>query len=179
MATGTVRPAGVGAQFQCGASRLFKTRRGHRVIVGQLAGFEPPQLKFGADGSAHLTGWRDESDRGDPVMDQIEHDGRHTQHIRAEGGRSRGSWRTQVYLTRGRYLFEGMARTEGVSGGSAGLRISGGQRNSGIASTTAWRLLSHEFEVTEAGQDVEFVCDFYGMAGEVWFDLDSLRVKRL
>ena len=40
-------------------------------------------------------------------------------------------------------------------------------------------MLSHEFEVTDAGVDVEFVCDFYGTAGEVWFDADSFRVKRL
>ena len=26
--------------------------------------------------------------------------------------------------------------------------------------------------------DVEFVCDFYGMVGEVWFDEGSFRLKR-
>jgi hypothetical protein len=72
-----------------------------------------------------------------------------------------------------------MARSEGIRNGSAGLRISGGQRNTGMSGTSAWQLLSHEFEVTETGLDVECVCDFYGMAGEVWFDLDSLRLKRL
>ncbi|HEY2951901.1 MAG TPA: CotH kinase family protein [Verrucomicrobiae bacterium] len=152
--------------------------RGARVAE-QLAGIEPPSLKFDAQGSARLTGWRDESDRGEPLMDQPDHDGRHTLHIRAEGGRSRASWRTQVCLTRGRYRFEGMASAQSLSSGSAGLRISGGQRDMGISGSTAWRLLSHEFEVTDAGLDVEMVCDFYGTAGEVWFDLDSFRLKRL
>ena len=152
--------------------------RGTRVAE-QLAGIDPPQTKFDSDGTARLTGWRDESDRGEPRMDQPDFDGRRTLHIRAEGGRSRGSWRTQVYLTRGRYRFEGMARSEGLSSGSAGLRISGGQRNTGISGTSQWRALSNEFEVTDAGVDVEFVCDFYGMAGEVWFDLDAFRVRRL
>jgi hypothetical protein len=152
--------------------------RGTRVAE-QLAGMEPPQMKFDADGSARLTGWRDESDRGEPLMDQPEFDGRHTLHIRAAGGRSRGSWRTQVYLSRGRYRFEGMVRSDGLTGGSAGLRISGGQRNTGIGGTSPWRMLSHEFEVKDAAVDVEFVCDFYGMAGEVWLDADSFRVKRL
>ncbi len=154
------------------------TLRGTRVAE-QLAGKEPPQTKFDLDGSARLTGWRDENDRGEPQMDQPEFDGRRTLHIRAAGGRSRGSWRTQVYLTRGRYRFEGRVRSEGMTGGSAGLHISGGQRNTGISGTSPWRVLSHEFEVTDAGVDVEFVCDFYGMAGEVWFDSDSFRVKRL
>jgi hypothetical protein len=152
--------------------------RGTRVAE-QLAGMELPQTKFDADGSARLTGWRDENDRGEPQMDQPEVDGRHTLHIRAAGERSRGSWRTQVYLSRGRYRFEGMVRSEGVASGSAGLRISGGQRNMGIGGTSPWRMLSHDFEITDAGVDVEFVCDFYGMAGEVWFDADSFRVRRL
>jgi hypothetical protein len=148
-------------------------------VAEQLAGKEPPQTKFDADGTARLSGWRDESDRGEPLMDQPEFDGRRTLHVRAAGGRNRGSWRTQVYLSRGRYRFEGMVRSEGVTGGSAGLRISGGQRNTGIGGTSPWRLLSHEFEVTDAGVDVEFVCDFYGTAGEVWFDVDSFRLRRL
>ena len=147
-------------------------------VAEQLAGMELPQTKFDADGSARLTGWRDENDRGEPQMDQPDLDGRRTLHIRAAGGRSRGSWRTQVYLTRGRYRFEGMVRSEGLTGGSAGLRISGGQRNTGVSGTSPWRMLSHEFEVTDAGVDVEFVCDFYGLAGEVWFDADSFRLRR-
>jgi len=151
--------------------------RGTRVAE-QLDGKEPPQTKFEADGSARLTGWRDENDRGEALMNRPEVDGRRTLHIRAGGGRTRGSWRTQVYLTRGRYRFEGRVRSEGILNGSAGLRISGGQRNTGIGGTSAWRLLSHDFEVTDAGVDVEFVCDFYGMAGEVWFDADSFRVRR-
>jgi hypothetical protein len=150
--------------------------RGTRVAE-QLAGIPPPQLQF-ADGSARLSGWRDESDRGEPQMDQVDYDGRNTLHIAAAGGRSRGSWRTQVYLPRGRYRFEGMARCEGIRSGSAGLRISGGQRNTGMSGTSVWQPLSHEFEVVEPGLDVECVCDFYGIAGQVWFDVDSFRLRR-
>jgi hypothetical protein len=152
--------------------------RGVRVAE-QLAGKEPPQTKFDGDGTARLSGWRDENDRGEALMDSPEFDGRRTLHIRAGGGRTRGSWRTQVYLTRGRYRFEGIVRSEGITGGSAGLRISGSQRNTGIGGTSPWRKLTHEFEVTDAGVDVEFVCDFYGTAGEVWFDVEAFRVGRL
>jgi hypothetical protein len=152
--------------------------RGRRVAE-QLAGIAPPQTKFDADGTAQLSGWRDESDRGETTMDQTEHEGRRTLHVRAVGGRSRGSWRTQVYLARGRYRFEGLACAEGLSSGSAGLRISGGQRETGISGTASWRRLSHEFEVTDDAADVEFVCDFYGTAGEVWFDAEAFRVRKL
>ena len=66
-----------------------------------------------------------------------------------------------------------------VTAGSAGLRISGAQRETGMSGTTPRRGLSHDFEVTDVGVDVEFVCDFHGMAGEVWFDSDTLRVRKL
>jgi hypothetical protein len=28
-------------------------------------------------------------------------------------------------------------------------------------------------------RDMEFVCDFYGAAGDAWFDLASLRLRKL
>lgn len=148
-------------------------------VAEQLAGIKPAPLQFDNNGAARLDGWRDESDRGEPVMDEVKREGRRTLHIQAAGGRSRGSWRTQVYLTRGHYQFTGTAMVQGLTGGSTGLRISGGQRSSGISGSGSWRPLSHTFEVTDDGVDVEFVCDFYGLAGEVWFDLDSLQVRRL
>jgi hypothetical protein len=114
------------------------------------------------------------------TMDQAKLDGTPALRMQA-GGRSRGSWRTQVFLPPGRYTFEGEGRTRGVVSGSAGLRISGGQRRTGLSGTTPdWRPLSHIFAVDDpAGLDVEFICDFYGADGEVWFKLDSLRVRRL
>jgi spore coat protein H len=148
-------------------------------VAEQLAGKEPPETKFDADGSARLDGWRDEADRGEPVMDQPEFEGRRTLHVRAAGGRSRASWRTQVYLTRGRYRFDGMARIEGITSGSVRLRISGAQQSRGIGGTSPWRMLSHEFEVTDDAVDVEFVCEFNATAGDAWFDQESFRVRKL
>ncbi|HYV26563.1 MAG TPA: CotH kinase family protein [Candidatus Eisenbacteria bacterium] len=148
-------------------------------VAEQLAGIPPAPPQFDTEGTARLSGWRDESDRGEPVMDQPRKDGRETMHVRAAGGRSRASWRTQVYLPRGRYRVEGMASSEGITGGSAGLRISGGRRDTGVGGTSPWRLLFHDFEVVDDGLDVEIVCDFYGTTGEAWFDVNSFRLKRL
>ncbi len=152
--------------------------RGARV-ADQLAGIEPARLAFEADGTARLSGWRDEFDRGEVLMDQPRFDGRETLHLRAGGGRCRASWRTQVCLPRGQYRFEGVGRTSGVNGGSAGLRVSGGQRRSGFSGTTAsWQPSVHDFEVTDDAVDVELVCDFYGVAGDVWWDRDAFRLRR-
>jgi spore coat protein H len=150
--------------------------RGVRV-ADQLAGKELPQPKFASDGTARPAGWRDESDRGEPIMDQPTYDGRRTLHIRARGVQSHGSWRTQMYLPRGRYRVEGVARTEDLRGGTT-LRISGGDRDYAMSGTTGWRRISYEFEIPEP-LDVEFVCDFSGMAGEVWYDVDAFRVRKL
>lgn len=146
-------------------------------VAEQLAGKEIPQPEFAADGTAPLPGeWRDESDRGEPTMDQPVYEGRRTLHIRANGVRSHGSWRTQMYLPRGRYRVEGMVRSQGLSGGTT-LRISGGDRDYTASGTSPWRKISYDFEIPEA-LDVEFVCDFYGTMGEVWYDLDAFRVRR-
>ncbi len=149
-------------------------------VSNQLLGIEPAALKFGTDGYAHPVSWRDEPDRGDAILDRVKLDGRDTLHIKAPNERTRASWRAQVYLGRGWYRFEGRARAELMPGGSARLRISGDTRSTGISGTGgSWRPLSHDFEVQDAGIDVEFVCELNAFQGDVWFDLDSLRVKRI
>jgi spore coat protein H len=150
--------------------------RGMRVAE-QLAGKEIPQPQFAADSTARLPeNWRDESDRGEPTMDQPVYQGRRTLHIRANNVPSHGSWRTQMYLPRGRYRVEGIVRAEGLRGGTM-LRISGGEREYGVSGTTPWRKLTYDFEIPEA-LDVEFVCDFSGTTGEIWYDIDAFRVRR-
>jgi hypothetical protein len=63
---------------------------------------------------------------------------------------------------------------------AAMLRLSGPSTATVYSSATDWRELSYDFEVRdEAGHDVEFVCDFSAAAGEAWFDVNSLRVRRL
>lgn len=81
-----------------------------------------------------------------------------------------------MYLPRGRYRVEGLVRTEGLRGGTM-LRISGGEREYGVSGTTPWRRLTYDFEIPEA-LDVEFVCDFSGSTGDVWYDIDAFRVRK-
>jgi hypothetical protein len=149
-------------------------------VNDQLRGIEPEPMKFDDKGLAYPEKWRDEPDRGLALMDRVTLEGHKTLHIGARNERTRASWRSQVYLTRGWYRFEGMARTDSLVGGSARLRISGDTRSIGIAGgATAWRPLSHAFEVQDAGMDIEFVCELTALQGEVWFDVESLRVRKL
>jgi len=145
-------------------------------VAEQLAGKELPVAKFGPDGMAHPTGWRPEYEHGDPTMDQPMFEGRRTLHIRANNERTHGSWRTQMYLPRGRYRIEGLVRTEAFNGVTT-LRISGGDRDYSAGRTSSWRKISYDFEIPE-GLDVEFVCDFSATSGDVWYDLDAFRVRK-
>jgi spore coat protein H len=152
-------------------------------VAGQLAGIPPVPLKFGANGVATLNTtnyWRDEPDRGEPLIDLVQLDRKDTLHIQARNERTRASWRAQVYLTRGWYRFEGMTRTALATSGSARLRISGDTRSIGISgSSPAWRPLAHVFEVQDDGMDVELVCELTTLQGEVWFDVSSFQLRKL
>jgi hypothetical protein len=96
------------------------------------------------------------------------------------------SWRARVYLERGRYRFEGAARLAGVAplpfgrNQGAGLRVAGHRqaRPYQFIGDSPWRTLTVDFEVTEPVEAVDLVCELRARQGEVWFDLESLRVVR-
>ena len=166
---------------QCG---IMRTRIAHRIarVGDQLTGLEPTPLWFGGSGLASLNGWREEQDRGEPVHDRVVVGGRATLHIQAGGGGAcRASWRTMVFLNPGQYRFEGQVRTGGIAtNGYADLRISGDTRSLRVTGSNPWQELQHVFLVDEEpGTDVELVCELNAPEGEVWFDLESLRLRRL
>src|SRR5436190_10047200 len=146
----------------------------------QLSGVPPKPLDFDRSGLARIASWREEFDRGEPVLDRASAEGQAALHIKAVGGVCRASWRSMIFLKPGRYRFEGQVRSDGITAGGAGLRISGDTRNMRIAGQNAWQPLQHDFKVEEAeGADVELVCEFHALSGEAWYALDSLRVRKL
>jgi len=161
---------------QAGITRTRISRRVARVGEA-LSGIEPTPLFFDETGLARLEGWRTEFDHGEPIFDRPIENSLATLHIKASGGRCRASWRTMIYLKAGLYRFEGQVRTDGLSGG-AGLRISGDTRNMRLSGQNPWRGLQHDFAMEEAGGDIELVCEFDALAGEAWYDLESLHVRK-
>ena len=146
----------------------------------QLRGIAPDPLKFDANGFAHPVSWRAEPDRGNATVDRVKLQAKDTLHIQAQAEATRASWRAQLCMLPGWYRFEGMACAKGVNGGSARLRISGDTRSMGISGSTGWQAISHDFQVQEGSLDVELVCELNAIqGGDVWFDLASLRVKRI
>jgi len=144
-------------------------------------------LQF-AQGSARLSGWRVENEKGGARLDQSrEKDGKQTLHITATGTTA-SSWRTKVQLDGGHYRFEGMARCAGLQSvreetktEGAGLRISGSlePRLNKLTGDAPWQKLEYEFDVMPPNDEVDLVCELRATKGDVWFDLDSLRLVRL
>jgi hypothetical protein len=95
------------------------------------------------------------------------------------------SWRSRAVLNAGKYRFQARARCAGVdprtssSGTGAGVRISGAQRTNKLTGTKDWTVLEHDFEVPSDGLEVEFVCELRANKGKVWFDRESLKLKKL
>jgi spore coat protein H len=146
----------------------------------QLRGIPPESLKFDANNIAYPVTWREDPDVGDGIADRVKHLGKNTLHIQAHPGKTRHSWRSQQCMLPGWYRFEGMACTNLATGGSVRLRISGETRSAGVTGVSGWRPLSHDFYVPEGSLDQELVCELNAtQGGDVWFDLDSLRVKRI
>jgi spore coat protein H len=97
------------------------------------------------------------------------------------------SWRTKVLLPRGRYLFEGRIRTDGVAPLSFGknhgaaLHVSEfpRPREARLTGTQGWKSFSAPLDVTEDELEVQLVCELRGSKGTAWFEIPSLRVVRL
>jgi spore coat protein H len=152
------------------------TLRGIRVNE-QLNGVKPEGMKTDAAGFAYPVSWREEYG-GNAVLDRSKYKGKKALHIRVVEKSTRASWRSVGFLEPGIYRFEGLVSTHSLTG-SACLRISGSRVSTGMTGDSPWQLVKHDFSVAGEGRDVEFVCELVGDQGDVWFDLDSLRVKRI
>ncbi len=156
-----------------------------RSIDEQLA-TPPAAIKFDEAGFASLATWQSKSDFGHPVMTREPgEDGKETLHLTTKKGSSIGSFRTKVWLEKGKYVVEGKVKTRGIvpdigdSRGGAGLGLARRRDAKPIAGTKDWTAFTHEFSVEEPLGQAQIVCEFRGAEGEAWFDLQSLRVKRV
>lgn len=137
-------------------------------------------------GAARLDGWLPAEAPTKGKMDQVIGPGNlPALHILA-GAESLASWRARALVGRGRYRFEGRARVAGIlplpSGlhQGAGLRVGGNaRRTDSLMGDSSWRVLAAEFEVSQATEEVEFICELRARAGEAWFELNSLKVVPL
>lgn len=160
----------------------------HAYLARQLNTPRPKPIAF-ENGVAKVTGWRipeNIQEQGNARRDKPAVDSRKTLHIQTASSTS-ASWRAPVLLEAGRYRFEAMARTSGVSpitdsqkGEGAGIRISGSTapRSNKLIGDSAWKKISYEFDAVP-GVETVLVCELRASKGEVWFDAESLHLIKL
>ena len=86
-------------------------------------------------------------------------------------------------------VFSQRKQTEGLNWGWFGNRKSGHPETRGematlrtiaprLTGTADWTIVTYDFNLTEPMADLEILCELRAAAGEAWFDLQSLKLKR-
>jgi len=175
------------------------------LITAQHANFtkrlnepEPEPLKF-TSGVASVTNWSiplTPPDRANAIRERVVFDGHDTLHILTTNKMTNtsASWRASVMLGReGVYRFEAMARCAGVvpvpatftndlkKGVGAGIRLhaTSKPRPNQLVGDMPWTKL--EYAITnKLNEPVEFelLCELRAAAGEVWFDVSSIKLVK-
>jgi hypothetical protein len=155
-------------------------------LAKQLSQPEIKPFQF-ADGIANPTGWRPVDLAAQSKLDQTKaSDGRAALRIESSSVAA-SSWRAKVLLKKGRYRFEGSARTTGVKplpfGKNHGAALRSSERtlqpSARLSGDSSWTKLAMDFEVTETEAEVELICELRASGGSAWFDTESLRLVRL
>lgn len=175
-----------------------QAKRIRDLVVAQHANFErrlgqpePMPLKF-TDGVATVTNWTITVRPADPALairDLVSIDGRQALRIWTTNTTTNttASWRANVLLGPGQYRFETMAKASGIvpvldtkKGEGAGIRHSGTQTNrlNKLVGDTTWEKLEYELPVKEE-REVDLICELRATAGQVWFDLASMRLVKV
>ena len=163
----------------------------HRQIVGrarslaeQLQVPEAPTVKF-VDDVALLRRWNKSTGEGSAVLDQSTNSPR-ALHIKAARATT-AAWVMRTTLPAGSYEFRARVKTLAMqaAGGErmtgAGLRCSGaaGSSSRRLVEDSDWQELTCRFAVRGAEEPVDLACELRGSRGEVWFDLNSLQLRRV
>lgn len=161
----------------------------HRLLdrvksVEQQLSMRPKSVRFDARGEFTVGGWQPRPDTGNGVADVVAlSPTNRALHLLARSGGTVAGFRAPLQLPAGRYTFSANVKSSGLTalkdnrGAGAGLRLGGGSRTNGLAGTTGWKKVTHDFELP-TGRDLELVAEIRANAGEAWFDLDSLKVSR-
>lgn len=117
-------------------------------------------------------------------LEKVQLEERPALYIKSEQANCVAAWRAEVVLRPGKYRFSGRAKARGLAaqnmqlGTGGGLRISGINRKNQISGDREWTLLEEDFNVPE-DKPVRLLCELRANKGEIWFDLQSLKVERI
>jgi hypothetical protein len=155
--------------------------------IARQLGQPPPNAAKFVEGVFRPGNWRQQDEERTANLEKSKGaDGKETLTI-STTRETVASWRSRVVLDAGRYRFEGLARSSRLKavsdekGVGAGLRISGTEhpRPNSLAGDSDWKKLEFEFSVEGPADEVELVCELRATAGQVWFELNSLKLVKI
>ncbi len=162
-----------------------------RIALPKLLDPPPEPVRFDSSGVASLRKWQELDIRGTGILNRLsEPAGVKLLHVVAGlEGRCTASWRSRLMLRGGNYVFEGRVRTAGVvplekdgtsKGIGAGIRQSQRQpRKHSLVGDNEWQKVEYLFTVPGDRDEVVLLCELRAEKGEAWFDLGSLKLRRV
>ena len=183
-----LRPALSAGEFRVineGATDLKERLRIRDAALRRQLDDPGPGRPVFADGTARLRHWMPvDAPSARTLGFSSSPDGRPSLHIVA-GPATSASWRNRSTLDRGRYRFEARCRVSGVvprpglRARGAALRVAGSARQGPeLVGDSDWTLLQCDVSVTD-GDVTELLCELVADRGELWVELDSLRLVKL
>lgn len=180
-----IRPYKADVDVQATKLKRLITGR-HQSITQQLGIPDAKALTFSGE-VASLTGWSKVTAVAAATMDDLRVDsGQRVLRIRHPHPAT-SAWKKSVLLPTGTYEFVARVKvprieieaTDRFAG--VGLRASAPSRLTSrrIQTVSDWQDARWQFTVTGGEQTVDLACEFRSASGEVWFDHDSLKIKRV
>ncbi len=146
----------------------------------------PTPVEFDEQGGLHLTDWGASVEAEEAKLEEVDLAGVASYSITREPfGDYSSSWRRRVLLPKGNYRFEARIKTDSVipipedQGRGAGIRRLQTGRSNELVGTNDWQLVTFDIAVPEDQRDVELVLELRARHGSVWFDRESLRLRRV
>ena len=146
----------------------------------------PVPVEFDESGMIQLADWYPSVEAEEAKVEEAELNGVACYSITREPfGDYSSSWRTQVLLPRGTYRLEARLKTEDVipipddQGRGAGIRRSQSGRSNELSGTNDWTQVAYDWRVREDQRQVELLLELRARHGRVWFDRESLKLRRI
>lgn len=147
---------------------------------------EPKPLVIARNGFLRLTNWRRVSECEDAILEEKSRPGEKVLTIQTgKSGVCVASWRKTVFLAKGRYRFSAILTTKDVAdlddspNNSAGLRISGVDRQEKFTGSIVRKPVDFTFEIGDDPQNIELILELKAKKGQVSFPLENLKLARV
>lgn len=171
--------------WRINAMRGFQSQAFGRIdVVKRHLATRPKPIRFDANGVTALAHWQPRYQRGQARIEAVKLDEVDTLHITAQARETVSSFRATIRLPIGKYVVNGRIKTRGVVAaddqryaGGAGMRLSGGEHAVRFTGDNDWKDFTYEFQVHDP-HNVELVAELRAHQGDVWFDLNSLKLQK-